>query len=81
MANNIINFLLEASVIIALLLFTYAGFLLTFSGGKTGDMEKAKSIFWAAVKGLVIALAGWLIVDTILSVLLKDESFKAYVPL
>lgn len=81
MANKIINFLIEASVVIALLLFTYAGFLLAFSGGDTGAMSKAKAIFWNVVKGLVIALAAWLIIDTILSVLLKGDGFRQYVPL
>lgn len=81
LANKIINFLLEASVIIAMLLFTYAGFQLAFSGGDTGAMSKAKAIFWSALKGLVIALAAWLIIETILRVLLKEGGFSRYIPL
>lgn len=81
LANNIIDFLIQASVVIALLLFTYAGFLLAFSGGDTGAMSKARAIFWNVVKGLIIALAAWLIIDTILSVLLKGDGFRQYVPL
>lgn len=81
LANNIIDFLLRASVVIAMLLFAYAGFQLIFSGGDTGAMSKAKAIFWSAVKGLVWALVAWLIVDTILNVLLKGDGFRDYVPL
>lgn len=81
LAQKIIRFLLEASVIIAMLLFTYAGFQLAFSGGDTGAMAKAKAIFFSAAKGLIIALAAWLIVETILRVLLKGEGFGQYIPL
>jgi len=81
LAQEIIRFLLEASVIIAMLLFTYAGFQLAFSGGDTGAMAKAKAIFFSAVKGLIIALAAWLIVETILRVLLKGDGFGQYIPL
>lgn len=81
LANNIIDFLIRASVVIALLLFTYAGFLLVFSGGDVGARSKAMAIFWNVVKGLVIALAAWLIIETILNVLLKGDGFRQYVPL
>lgn len=81
LANNIIDFLLKASVIIAMLLFAYAGFQLIFSGGDTGAMAKAKAVFFSVVKGLVWALAAWLIVDTILKVLLQGDGFRQYVPL
>ncbi len=81
LANNIIDFLLKASVIVAMLLFAYAGFQLIFSGGDTGAMAKAKAVFWSAIKGLVWALAAWLIVDTILKVLLQGDGFRQYVPL
>jgi hypothetical protein len=51
-------------------MFAYAGFLLVTAGGEAaGARTKAKSIFTNAVFGLVLAVAAWLIVNTILSIL------------
>ncbi|HXK35170.1 MAG TPA: hypothetical protein VJ103_01525 [Candidatus Paceibacterota bacterium] len=65
--NILINFLLFwITLPIAAILFAYVGFLLLFSGGDEGKRTQAKAIAWNLVVGLVIALAAWLIVKTIL---------------
>ncbi len=67
--NNVIQFLLfKMAVPIAAIMFAYAGVLLVTAGG--GEAKtKAKHIFGNVVFGLVIAIAAWLIVRTILSIL------------
>jgi len=69
--NKVIKFILFDMVIpIAAIMFAYAGFLLVTAGGDTaGARTKAKSIFTNAVLGLIIAVAAFLIIRTILSIL------------
>ena len=69
--NKVINFILfYMAVPIAAIMFAYAGFLLVTAGGEVaGARTRAKSIFTNTVLGLVIAVAAWLIISTILSIL------------
>ena len=81
LVNILINFILFYMAIpIAAIMFVYAGFLLVTAGEEVASARtKAKSIFWNAFLGLVIAAAAWLIVKTLLSILgYKDieEYFK-----
>ena|ERR1700733_5067209 len=68
--NNIIHFLLfDMAVPIAAIMFFYAGFELVTSGGSTEKRGIAHKVFFNAVIGLVLAVAAWLIVRTLLSIL------------
>lgn len=69
--NKIIKFILFDMVVpIAAIMFVYAGFLLVTAGGETaGARTKAKTIFTNAIIGLVLAMAAWLIIRTILLIL------------
>ena len=71
MVNTVIKFVLfNMAIPIAAVMFAYAGFLLITAGGEAaGARTKAKSIFTTAVFGLVIAVAAFLIVRTVLSIL------------
>ena len=71
LVNEVIRFILFNMVVpIAAIMFAYAGFLLVTAGGETaGARTKAKTIFTNAVIGLVLAVASWLIIRTILSIL------------
>lgn len=71
LVNNVINFILQGMVIpIAAILFAYAGFKLITAGEEIASARtKAKSIFTDTVIGLIIAVACWLIVKLILSIL------------
>ena len=70
LVNNIVYFILfRLAVPIAAIMFAYAGFLLLFSGGEQAKRTKAKSIFVNVGLGLAFALAAWLIVKTIFTVL------------
>ncbi|MBP6912280.1 MAG: hypothetical protein KBB88_03730 [Candidatus Pacebacteria bacterium] len=68
MLNGIISFLLfDLAMPLAALMFAYAGFLYLTSGVKPEQREKAKKLIGNIITGLVLALAAWLIVHTILT--------------
>lgn len=73
MIQGIIDFLLYVLAMpIAAVMFAYAGFIYMKSGG--ADKAKAKTIFWNVFIGLAIALAAWLIVNTVINSLLSEEA-------
>lgn len=77
--NNVISFILfKLAIPIAAISFAYAGFLLVTSGGNTERKSKAKSIFTNVALGLVFAVAAWLIVNTVLSILGYDGSWIGF---
>jgi len=79
MINKVVNFILfTMAVPIAAIMFAYAGFLLVTSGGETSKRTKAKSIFTNVAIGLVLAVAAWLIINTILSILGFDGSWIGF---
>ncbi|MFA5778280.1 MAG: hypothetical protein WC870_02205 [Candidatus Paceibacterota bacterium] len=69
--NKVIHFILYFMVIpIAAIMFAYAGVLLITAGGEVAHARtKAKSIFINVLIGLIIAMAAFLIIRTILSIL------------
>ena len=71
LVNTVIHFILFDLVIpIAAIMFAYAGFLLVTAGGEAASARtKAKSVFTNAVIGLIVAVAAWLIIRTILLIL------------
>jgi len=81
--NKVIHFILYDMVIpIAAIMFAYAGFLLVTAGGEAaGARTKAKSIFTNTVIGLVLAVAAFLIIRTILSILGYQGSWIGFNPL
>ena len=73
--NNIITFILFGLALpVAAVMFAWAGILLLTSGGSTEARGRAKNIFMNTALGLIIAAAAWLIVNTILSILVKPEN-------
>ena len=70
MVNNVIKFFLfDMAIPIAAIMFFFAGFELVTSGGSTEKRGLAKKVFTNAVLGLIIAMAAWLIIRTLLSIL------------
>lgn len=72
--NNIIQFVVQISTLLAVAAFIYAGFLMVTSQGNEGQITRAKGIFTNVVIGLVIILAAFIIVNTVLAGLLKTGS-------
>ncbi|MCI0619843.1 pilin [Candidatus Wolfebacteria bacterium] len=73
-AQKVIDWLLYAAVFFAATLFSWAGFLYVTSAGETGKVSRAHGIFKNVLIGFIIALAAWLIVHTITTALLRDQS-------
>ncbi|MCU0660424.1 MAG: pilin [Candidatus Pacebacteria bacterium] len=74
LVRRIIDFLLfTLSLPIAAGMFMYAGFLYLSSQGESGKLTKARGIFWNVLVGLVIAMAAWLIVNTLVGTLLDEN--------
>lgn len=66
MANRVINFLLQLLMILGTIALVAVGFGLVISGGNSEAWTKAKNRFTNVVFGLILVLAAWLIVDTIM---------------
>jgi len=73
LAQNSINFAVEFSVIVATVMFVYAGVLYFSASAKPDNIKKAHGIFWKVFIGFVLILAAWLIVDIIMKTLLGGE--------
>ena len=79
--NTVINFILFDMVIpIAAIMFAYAGFLLVTSAGSPEAKTKMKSVFTNTVLGLIYAVAAFLIVKTILSILGYEGTWIGFDP-
>ncbi|MBU3999936.1 pilin [Patescibacteria group bacterium] len=66
MLKNIINFVTELAVGIAVFILVIAGLLYVFSAGDPGKIESAKSAITYALMGLAIIFAAWLVIAVIL---------------
>jgi len=77
--NNVIKFLLFviATPFVALIII-YIAYLFLTSGGKSGQVEKAKHILMNVVVGYVIALAAWLIISTIITSMKVDSDINTF---
>ncbi|MHB8660700.1 MAG: pilin [Minisyncoccota bacterium] len=68
--NNIIELAITLAIVfVAPLMIAYAGFLFVVNPVNPSGKEKAKGILLNTVVGIIIALAGWLIVDAVMAVL------------
>ena len=76
--NNIIQLLLTLAIVfVAPLMIAWAGFLFVVNPVNASGKEQAKKILTNTIVGIVIALAGWLIVDAIM-VVLYNGSFGTW---
>lgn len=69
LAQNILNTGVFLFVVFAAIMFSYAGFLY-LTNEAIGEQQKAKTILGHVAGGLVIILAAWLVVDTLMKALL-----------
>lgn len=73
--KNIINFLLASSIFVAVIMFAYAGFLYGTSSGNEAKVTKAHKVFRNVFIGFLVAIAAWLVVQTIISVVFDGTAF------
>lgn len=77
LVQNVINFTILLAIPLAAVLFAWAGALYITARGDTGQIEKAHGIFGKVALGFVLALSGWLIVNTILVTIAKPSAFAS----
>lgn len=75
LTQNLLNFFVFFSVIVATLMFTYAGILFLTVTTNPEQATKARTIFGSVFIGLVIVLTAWLVVDTILKAFVDESRF------
>ncbi|MBP9710876.1 MAG: hypothetical protein KBD50_01275 [Candidatus Pacebacteria bacterium] len=74
--QNIINFLLVGIVVpLAAVMFAYAGVLYFTGGSNPGRITRAHKIFKNVLIGFLIAISGWLVVNTIMTVVFSKSFF------
>lgn len=71
LANNIIAWLIGVLAVVFGVMVFAAGIGLVTSGGNPGKLEDAKKSLTNALIGLIIVLAAWLIIDTLLKATLQ----------
>ncbi len=74
MVNNVMQFLIAVSIIIAVIVFIFAGYLMVYSRGDAGQIQRAKGLFGNVLMGVLLLLTAYLIINTILGVLLGSTS-------
>jgi hypothetical protein len=72
--QRVIEYIFILILPIAAIVFAYVGFLFLTSGGNTDKKTKAKKAMTNLVIGIVLVLAAWLIVQTVLTALGVDTS-------
>lgn len=72
LAQNVINGGIFLAIFLSAILFAYAGWLY-ISDQAIGQKAKAKKLFTNVAIGLIVIMAAWLVVDTLVSSLLKDN--------
>jgi hypothetical protein len=66
LAQNVLNTAIFMAVVLSAILFAYAGFKLLTAGGNTEVYAQGKKVFGNVLIGLIIILAGWIVIDTLM---------------
>lgn len=77
--NNILSWIVWASVPVATITIAYAGWLYIWGGAKEGNVSEGKKILTSAIIGLATVLAAALIVKAILFYLTKSPEYQNFI--
>ena len=69
LAQNVLNFGIFMAVVLSAFLFAYAGWNMLTAQGNSELYAKGKRVFGNVLIGLIIILAGWIIIDTLMRTL------------
>ena len=72
--NNVIQFLIKMTAVLAVIVFIYAGYIMVISRGDSAMISQAKGLFANVLIGFVIMITAFLIINTILSILVSGTS-------
>lgn len=67
-AQNLLNDAIAVGILIAVLIIAYAGILFIFSPTNPENRSRARAVLTNAIVGLIIVLAGWLVVDFVMKI-------------
>lgn len=73
LGQNILNTGIYIAVFFSAIMFAWAGWKAVTSGGDSHAYGEAKGIFVNVLIGLIIILAAWLIIDTLMKTLTGDK--------
>lgn len=73
MATRVLEFLVQAAVFLAGVVFAWGGFKMVISGGESGSISEARGMMTNALVGIVIVLCAWLLIDTLLKLVVDDS--------
>ena len=73
LAQNVLNTGIYVAVFLSAILFAWGGWQYVTAGGDSGKAGKGREVLTNVLIGLVIILAGWLVVDTIMKTLVKED--------
>jgi len=73
LAQNVLNTGIFIAVFLSAILFAYAGWKALTAGGNASEYGAAKAVFSNVLIGLVIILAGWLVIDTLMRTLMGSN--------
>ncbi|MFN3188494.1 MAG: transglycosylase SLT domain-containing protein [Candidatus Paceibacteria bacterium] len=76
--NNVVDWLVVILSIIASIIIVYAGVRLVVSFGDVSAKEAAKRYISNVIIGYVLVLACWLLIDTGVKMLLKDQNYGVW---
>lgn len=71
--KNIVNILFTIAIPLAVALIVYGGIRIMTAGGSEQNVAEAKNIITSALIGLAIALAAWIIVSVVISVIAQSS--------
>lgn len=80
MIEGLVDLFIEIMLIVATIMVVVAGFRLVTSGGNVAAKESAKSLLINVIIGILIVLAAWLIVDTIIRAVIGSDSIPGFGP-
>jgi hypothetical protein len=80
LTNGLVQWLIGFLFVLFAIIIAYAGFGLVTSGGNSHAMDEAKGRFTNAIIGLIIVLAAWLVVDTIMRGLVGRPGAEGQIP-
>lgn len=69
LAQNLLNTGIFIAIFISAILFAYAGWQAVTAAGNAEKFGQARAVFSNVLIGLIIILAGWIVIDTLMKTL------------
>ncbi len=69
MGDRIVTFMLEIAILIATLMIAWGAFTIMTGRGNPEQLKSGKAIMFAAITGVVVALAAWVIIASLMRIL------------